>query len=331
MGRFEGGEEIVAVKRMPKERGKQSRSRTIEKIQQEATTLGMMSNHPGVAHLLSTYEDADHVHLVTSLCPGGDLQKLSESIGPLDEASLSLAALEMTRVIADCHQLGIVHGDIKPGNFCLADPAQRLFPYLPTCPVPTEPSPTSTLILDSLNNLHSSFSNQPSASDLKHCLKLIDFGSAQILGMPPSKRSSRRTGTPAFMSAQVFARDYGLETDIWSLGVSLYWLKSNQLPFLHGSSTGMKRIEDLEAAVNNNEISFKSEPFQNMSEIGIDFLSRCLCRSEKERMTAKTALSHPWLVSAADNQERLIHAFCNQPVVNVLDMTGLRLLTRLQV
>lgn len=308
MGRIRGHNELVAVKRMPKERGKQSRARTIEKIQLEATTLGMMGAHPGVARLLATYEDADFVHIVTQLCPGGDLQKWSESIGPLDETSLSIIALEITRVISECHTNGIVHGDIKPGNFCLMDPNQHLFPYLPSCPLPQQISTTSSLILDHLDSMH------PPA-DLKHCLKAIDFGSAQILGK--TKRSSRRTGTPAFMSPQVFARDYGLETDIWSLGVSLYWLKSNQLPFLHGGG-GMRKIEDLEAAVNNNQISFDTEPFVGMSDIGIDFISRCLCRSDRERMTAREALSHPWLVSAADNQEGLVADYLNEPVSNVL-------------
>jgi calcium/calmodulin-dependent protein kinase I len=311
MGKMEGHDELVAVKRMPKERGKQSRARTIEKIQLEATTLGMMGEHPGVAHLLATYEDADFVHIVTKLCPGGDLQKWSEAIGPLDETTLSLCALEMTRVISECHVKGIVHGDIKPGNFCLSDPSQHLFPYLASCPAPQQPSPTSSIILD-----HLDLSQRPPI-DLKYCLKAIDFGSAQILGK--TKRSSRRTGTPAFMSPQVFARDYGCETDVWSLGVSLYWLKSNQLPFLHGGG-GMRKIEDLEAAVNNNEISFNSEHFSGMSSIGIEFISRCLCRSERDRMTAREALSHPWLVSAADNQVRLVEDYISDdPISNVLD------------
>ena len=86
----------------------------------------------------------------------------------------------------------------------------------------------------------------------------------------------------------------------------------------------MRKIEDLEAAVNNNDISFNTEPFADMTEVGVDFITRCLCRSDRDRMTAREALSHPWLVSAADNQERLIADFLNEPISNVLNMGGLK-------
>ena len=79
----------------------------------------------------------------------------------------------------------ICAGDVKPGNFCLK------------------------------------------GSDLEvqrpgHALRAIDFGCSQMLG-PEKPRLSRRSGTPAFMSPEIYAKDYSYKADMWSAGVMLYW------------------------------------------------------------------------------------------------------------
>lgn len=328
MGKILKSGSMCAVKRMAKERGKQSRSKTLDKIRLEASCLSVLGSHPGVCQLLDLYEDSSSVSLVTELCPGGDLQKLSESVGRLDELSLSLVGLEIVRVLDACHQLGMCHGDVKPGNFCLSDSSKRLFPYLQGSNIPQEPPPM--LLLDDQNNLV----EQSTFMNLKHSLKAIDFGSSQMLGTSTTRRSTRRTGTPAFMSPEVFARDYGLKTDMWSLGVTLYWLYSQRLPFLplSNGANGAKRIEDVAEAVTNNEISYDFESFSSISEQGLNFLSRCLDRSETNRMSAQEALAHPWIMSAADNQERLISDYIKlikEPAVpttynNIVDFSASR-------
>ena len=39
--------------------------------------------------------------------------------GPLDERKLALVAMEVLKIVNACHELGILHGDVKPANFCL--------------------------------------------------------------------------------------------------------------------------------------------------------------------------------------------------------------------
>jgi serine/threonine protein kinase len=72
----------VAIKVMPKQRGKLSKARTLEKLIKEVGILQRVQDCPNVVRLLGTYEGKDEVMVVTELCEGGDLQKLSDvSVG----------------------------------------------------------------------------------------------------------------------------------------------------------------------------------------------------------------------------------------------------------
>lgn len=185
----------VAVKTLPKVRGKLTKEKTLEKISRETDMLQRLQSCTGVIKLIECYEDESSVHLVTELCPGGDLQKYVEANGPLDEASLATVALEVLLIVNHCHQQGILHGDVKPANFCLKEVKK-------CC----------------------------SSSSIPH-LKAIDFGCSQFLGSDPNRRLSKRTGTPVFMSPEIFQRDYSHKADVWSVGVMLYWLFSQRFPF----------------------------------------------------------------------------------------------------
>lgn len=40
-----------------------------------------------------------------------------------------------------------------------------------------------------------------------------------------------RAGTPVYMAPEVFRREYGLQADMWSLGMMLYHFISQRFPF----------------------------------------------------------------------------------------------------
>ena len=41
----------------------------------------------------------------------------------------------------------------------------------------------------------------------------------------------KRTGTPLYMAPELFMQYYGLESDMWALGILLYQMLSGELPF----------------------------------------------------------------------------------------------------
>lgn len=42
---------------------------------------------------------------------------------------------------------------------------------------------------------------------------------------------SCRAGTPVYMAPEVFRREYGVQSDMWSLGMMLYHFISQRFPF----------------------------------------------------------------------------------------------------
>lgn len=80
----------VAVKVLPKQRPKLSRSKVVEKLAREVHILQKLQPCPRVVALEGCYEDHDSVAVVTEACMGGDLQKYSD-------VSLPVCVLEEVR------------------------------------------------------------------------------------------------------------------------------------------------------------------------------------------------------------------------------------------
>ena len=68
----------VAVKVLPKIRGKLTKERTLAKIHKEASILSRLQDCSNVVQLLGLYEQESEVLVVTEVCKGGDLQRLFE-------------------------------------------------------------------------------------------------------------------------------------------------------------------------------------------------------------------------------------------------------------
>eukprot|EP00798_Chlamydomonas_sp_ICE-L_P000378 gene378-1771_t len=98
------------------------------------------------------------------------------------------------------------------------------------------------------------------------------------------------------MAPEVYRRDFGKAADMWSLGVMLYWLFVRRFPFYEDAAvvkaTGKDAIAD---AIANAPIPYDFGAWKAMSGHGVDFISRCLCRDEEQRLTVTQAMQHPWL------------------------------------
>lgn len=73
--------------------------------------------HPSIARLLDIVVEEGTLALVTDLVPGGvDLGRRLAREGPLDAGSASAVGAAVADALSTAHQLGVVHGDVKPSN-----------------------------------------------------------------------------------------------------------------------------------------------------------------------------------------------------------------------
>ncbi|XP_059430742.1 mitogen-activated protein kinase kinase kinase 17-like [Corylus avellana] len=121
--------------------------------------------------------------------------------------------------------------------------------------------------------------------------KLADFGSAiesswETRGVPIVPR-----GSPLWMAPEVIRREFqGPESDVWSLGCTVIEMVTGKPAWEdHGADT-LSRI-----GFSDDLPEFPAR----LSELGRDFLEKCLRRDPKKRWSCDQLLQHPFLSSSA--------------------------------
>jgi serine/threonine protein kinase/Tfp pilus assembly protein PilF len=157
-------------------------------------------HHPNVARVSHYGEQDGECFYVMELVEGETLEAKVRREGPLPLA-LALEIIEqVARALAAAEACGVVHRDIKPSNIMLE----------------SDPGGGAPIV------------------------KVIDYGVAKVLA-PDSRLSAEQTqtgfiGTPAFASPEQFAPSEQMKidtrSDIYSLGVTLWYLLSGRVPFV---------------------------------------------------------------------------------------------------
>ncbi|XP_066351828.1 serine/threonine-protein kinase PEPKR2-like [Miscanthus floridulus] len=105
------GEDEFACKALPKNAG--------DTAHREVEIMQHLSGHPGVVTLRAVFEDADAFYLVMELCHGGRLLDEVAREGKLSERRAANVIKELMAVLKYCHEMGVVHRDVKPENVLL--------------------------------------------------------------------------------------------------------------------------------------------------------------------------------------------------------------------
>ncbi|KUL91225.1 hypothetical protein ZTR_01703 [Talaromyces verruculosus] len=250
-----------------------------QQIRDEMGVLEVL-DHPNIVSYYGIEVHRDKVYIFMEYCSGGSLAGLLEHGRVEDETFIMVYALQLLEGLAYLHQAGIIHRDIKPENILL---------------------------------------------DHNGVIKYVDFGAAKIIARqgktvanaeaftnavggghkeglggakePQRKNQKTMTGTPMYMSPEVIRGDASElverqgAIDIWSLGCVILEMATGRRPW---SSL------DNEWAIMYN-IAQGNQPQlptrEQLSDVGIDFLSRCFERDPLKRPTAAELLQHEWIVS----------------------------------
>src|SRR6266542_2558910 len=165
----------------------------------EARTAAQI-RHPNIARVTHYGEQDGECFYVMELVEGETLEARIRRDGPMPLAQ-ALEAIEQTaRALAAAEACGVVHRDMKPSNIMLE----------------SDPGGCAPIV------------------------KVIDYGVAKVLA-PEAERGAEQTqtgfiGTPAFASPEQFAPSEQMKidtrSDIYSLGVTFWYLLSGRVPFV---------------------------------------------------------------------------------------------------
>ena len=148
--------------------------------------------HPNLVHVYDIIEDTNMLAIVMEFVPGRTFRDfIYASDRPVDIDQGVGIILQVLAGLACAHEVGIIHRDIKPDNIFMAQEQTNLVP------------------------------------------KLGDFGIAKDVGAQGVTQFGTMLGTPYYMAPEqaIDGRDVDVRTDIYSLGVMMYELFTQQLPF----------------------------------------------------------------------------------------------------
>ncbi|HVS32971.1 MAG TPA: serine/threonine-protein kinase, partial [Thermoanaerobaculia bacterium] len=106
---------IVAIKVLPS--GIASDAEAIARMRREARTAAQL-NHPNIAQIYAFEEEGERLFIAMEFVEGEPLSALIQR--GMSEAEIFRAGRGVAEALAEAHQKGIVHRDIKPDNVLIS-------------------------------------------------------------------------------------------------------------------------------------------------------------------------------------------------------------------
>lgn len=154
--------------------------------------------------------------------------------------------------------------------------------------------------------------------DFPNCdVKVCDFEISRVILEGIEIREL--LGTPDYVAPEILHYEpITLAADMWSLGVTAYVLLTGFSPF--GGETDSETFRNISKA----QLDFPDELFEDVSPEAKDFIAKILVKNPAERMTAKEALKHPWLMNKKQIMTRVGCASCPSIIQNQQNKKNLR-------
>jgi serine/threonine protein kinase len=135
--------------------------------------------------------------------------------------------------------------------------------------------------------------------DLTNTIKICDFGVSRYYSK--DELMFEHCGTPAYISPEIFENNgyKGTGCDIWSAGVTLYYMLGGVQPFKANS------IKELEKNIKKGDF----KPLEEVSSEANNLIKGMLQVNPKKRLTVDEILNHPWLSKVDLNQRQKLNLF----------------------
>lgn len=241
-------------------------------------------HHDGIVQIHDVFRNEFHVDIILDLARGGSLRDVLDTgmMGSVSEKCASSIIRQVLSACAHMHARGIVHRDIKLENV-LCD---------------TKDLSTARIF------------------------KLTDFGLSNFVEADGPPRLHSVVGTPGYVAPELLAEDgaYGVTVDMYSVGVMAYRLVSGSHPFPTWS-TLPRASTNLSNELMNQFVAdgpnFEGARWDRITPLCKSFILALMQLSPSRRLTAASALHHPWLQSfRCDSTDGIRHISENYADIN---------------
>lgn len=129
-------------------------------------------------------------------------------------------------------------------------------------------------------------------------IKLIDFGLSKIIG--PKERSKDPFGTIPYAAPEIILRKpYSHSVDIWSLGVTIFFLLTGFHPFdSHDQQELLKKIV-------REEPDWDADEWKGTSKQAKDLVKKLLTKDKDKRIEIEEVLEHEWITKGNEKLKLL--------------------------
>lgn len=237
----------------------------IKQVKNEIQLLSRL-DHPNICKYHETYESPNFMYIVMEYCQGTDLfsRLINKELPRLTEKECKEIFKQILLAVNHCHHNNIVHRDLKPENVMLSYDAE---------------------------DQELGLSNGVE-------VKIIDFGLGRVFKQEESKELTAMVGTSYYVAPEVLEGKYSHSCDCWSLGVILYAMLSNHLPFPGANNSEVfKKIKTL-------PVRFRPTEFASVTEQAKDLILGLLERDTTKRLTCSEALNHLWFKGKGSERSR---------------------------
>jgi len=222
--------------------------------------------HDNIISYQGMFDGDQFLYIILEYAPKGELfDQIIQLSGRMSETEVRNIFRQLLQAVAYLHSKGITHRDIKPENILL---------------------------------------------DQHGKIKLSDFGLAKFL--EASQMAITLCGTPQYVAPEIIrigtarSRDeplsqegYSTPVDMWSLGVSLFFLLTGELPFQEEDRFSLfQQIE-------KGRFSKLPKNWKLVSDEAKDLLSKLLDVNSATRITANDSLNHCWFHSSVVSDHAL--------------------------
>ena len=237
-------------------------------------------DHPNIVKCIDLFENESQIFFVFEYLPCGNLKKYLQDLKFFPADYNIDTVLKLTKQLIEgayfLHKYGIIHRDIKTTNIMVQinSPIKKSFI-------------STSMGISDIQKIHEDMSDVT--------LKIIDFGLAKILG--ENEMANEPYGSLSYKAPElILHKTYNFKVDVWSIGVTIYYIVYKTLPFEEGNREELKKAIVnspvpyyannimLDAFYFKNFTGFRNNNFKNCkSSIIYSILKDCLIKNPKDR------------------------------------------------